>query len=117
MNTTQLPFDEEVYGWIPKSVPTFYQISALPFDFNVRIMVITLICSLMAAYQKAGKDLTFEELIDKLLDQGSPSIRAELASMCSALYTYGSTYDKYGLKSAKDIKEKLNIVFKEELPF
>jgi hypothetical protein len=112
-----MPFDNEVYDWIPKERPKNYELHRLYVKFENKVALISMICFLKKAYDNKGIKMTFSELIFKLADNTSRPLRAELADICNAFYSEPYEFDNYGFKSAKEIKVEVMKILDEELPF
>jgi hypothetical protein len=112
-----MPFDDEVYDWIPKEKPRYYDLHRLDVGFSNKVALISMICFLKRAYDKKGNKMTFIELIDKLADGTTQTLKAELADICNAFYSEPYDFDNYGFKSAKEIKVEVNRILQLELPF
>lgn len=113
----QMPFDEEVYNWVPKKEPKYYNLNRLAVGFSNKIALVSMICSLKRAFDKSGKDITFIDLINKLADDSSNDLKEELADICGAFYSQPYDFDNYGFKSAKELKVEINRILSLELPF
>jgi hypothetical protein len=117
MSEGEMPFDDEVYDWIPKDKPKYYELHRLDVKFSNKVALISMICFLKQAYDKKGVKMTFPELVYKLADNTSQPLRAELADICTAFYSEPYDFDNYGFKSAKEIKTEINKILNWELPF
>jgi hypothetical protein len=112
-----MPFDDEVYDWAPKEKPKYYELHRLNVGFSNKTALISMICFLKRAYDKKGTKMTFLELINKLAEGTTETLKAELAEICNAFYSEPYDFDSYGFKSAKDIKTEINRILFLELPF
>jgi hypothetical protein len=112
-----LPFDDEVHEWLPKQKPKYYNLHRLACGFNNKMALISMICSLMQAYEQSKKVITFLELINKLSDETTDDLKKELAEICEAFYADPKIFDNFGFKSAKEIKIEVNRILSLELPF
>jgi hypothetical protein len=117
MNDLGMPFDDEVYEWVPQVHPKYYELHRLDVKFSNKVALISMICFLKRAYDKKGTKMTFIELIDKLTENTTETLKAELADICDAFYSEPYDFDNYGFKSAKEIKVEINRILFLELPF
>jgi uncharacterized membrane protein YvbJ len=73
---------------------------------------------LKKAYSKSNNDIEIEELVKKLVNYNtSANLINQLIYLCSWFYDPDSDYDKFNLKSAKEIKLVIQDILDNELPF
>ncbi len=115
---SDMPFDNEVYSWVPEP-KKYYNLSRLACNFDSKVALISMVCSLKQAFKKSGKNLTTIELINKLVDDDftTKELKEEIADICDAFYSDEETFNNFGCKSAKEIKIEVKKILYRELPF
>lgn len=113
---SDLPFDN--YDWVKeKNSNRYYELHRLTCGFSNKIALISLVCLLKYSYEKKNNNISFIELINKLSPSSSSDLKEELADICYAFYSEPYDFDNYGIKSAKEVKDRVVEIMNFELPF
>ena len=86
-----------------------------------KIELLTLLCVLKQAFDKKGESITARKLLERVrkdkFDSTSESVVQSLSVLMDSFYSPKDTYSTYGLKSGREISDRINYILDKELPF
>ena len=94
---------------------------AIACTYNEKIELLTLLCVLRQAFDKKGENITTRKLLERVrkdkFDSTSESVVQSLSVLMDSFYSPKDTYSTYGLKSGREISDRINYILDKELPF
>ena len=99
----------------------WFSLGGIAGEIDNKFALISLICALTAAQKNKNPDITCYEVIKKIIAKGGPQLTDDylfgLSIVCEDFLKGSTKFNTCGLKTAKDMVEKINEILEKWLPF
>ena len=99
----------------------YFSLNGIAGEIDNKFALISLICALTAAQKNKNPDITCYEVIKKIIAKGGPQLTDDylfgLSIVCEDFLKGSTKFNTCGLKTAKDMVEKINEILEKWLPF
>lgn len=99
----------------------WFSLGGIAGEIDNKFALISLICALTAAQKNKNPDITCYEVIKKIIAKGGPQLTDDylfgLSIVCEDFLKGSTKFNTCGLKTAKEMVEKINEILEKWLPF
>lgn len=99
----------------------WFSLGGIAGEIDNKFALISLVCTLTAAQKKKNPDVTCYEVLRKIISKGKLQLTNEyvygLSIVCEDFLKGSTKFNTCGLKTAKEMVDKINKILENWLPF